>query len=235
MSGPDALSGHARPAACNAGPMAGRWRCLLAVGLALGAVACAGDDDSGPDTTGPDTTGLAGGALTIDALADARSDSCPLPLDDAATAAGVEPAATATGSIETAPMDTTAPTGNTLDVPVLQRLDGVSVSCTATAADGTVDVLLVAGRLDVAGSAGFALLPALSREAALASADLEPIADELSNADVGTDVVLPGDAAVALTRTSVAGAADAALLVWSDDLSRNQVEDVATELDALLR
>jgi hypothetical protein len=201
------------------------------MGLALAAVACSGDDSP----TGPPASPAGeDGAVTIDALGGAAAESCPLPVLAATRAAGLESSGDVTGVVDPAPPDSTTPSGNTLELPVLQRLDGVSVACTATIEGAAVDVVLIAGRLDVAGSSAAALLPALAEDAALGRDQLQPLAEQLADLDVGAAADVPGSLPVALIRTSIEGAADAGLLVSSEGLSRAQVEDIATELDHLL-
>lgn len=96
-------------------------------------------------------------------------------------------------------------------------------------------VLLIAGRDDASTSAALFLLPTLAQAAELTADQLEPIGAGLQGLELGDLADLPGDDPVALIRTSVAGASDAAFLVSSDDLNRSQVEAVAAELDGRIR
>lgn len=215
------------------GPMTSRWKsCVVVVGV-LGLVACSGDDGDSTSTTTATGDAVAG---SFAELAAAPADSCPVAFGDAVSAAGIDDVGDVTGRVNApdAATDDTEDTTAAGDTTPLERLEGVEVSCFATTDGGDAHLLLLAGQLDEPGSTALALFPQLARVAGLTSTELEPIAAAVTEAEPGTPFDLPGDASAALVRTSIDGAADAAYLVWSDGLTRDQVNAIATEVDAVL-
>lgn len=209
--------------------MSRRWSWSVAAACVLATVGCSGDDGGSDATTDPSRD-----RVTIVDLSDFTSGECPLPVYEATGFIANEPSS---GSAETAPPGTVDPAADPRDVPPLQAIDGVSVQCEhAVEAGAVVHFQLVAGRTGAPGSAANVLIPRLVREAELTVDQAESIVATFPDLDLGTPADIPGDDPVALVRLSVEGAADAAVLVWSDDgPAQAEIEDVAIELDGLLR
>lgn len=192
----------------------------VAAGVGVGVVpGCAGERRSSS-------------GITIDTLAAATGTACPVPLDAAVSGSGIERSNASTGQVSVSQaFSQSAATPS--DTTTLDRLAAISVSCTL-ALDGQdgIRLLLVAGRR---GNAGLALLPTVASEAKVDADEIEQVGNDMARNKVGTLVSVPGDAPVAVVSTEIQGASTAWMAVSGPSLSRQQVEQIARQLERRLR
>lgn len=171
--------------------------------------------------------------ITIDTLAASTGTACPVPLDAAATASGVERTNASTGSVQVARSYSSTTTDAPSDTTTLDALNAISVLCSVVLDDGNeVRLLLVAGRQ---GNAGVALLPTIAREADLTADRAQQVGNDLPRTKVGALVSVPGDVPIAVLATEIKGATSSWIMVAGPSLTRLQVEQIARQLDQRLR
>ncbi len=210
--------------------MRGRQLLRLAVGCSALMLAVAGCASAPAKRSG----------ITIETLSASTGTGCPVPLDAAASAAGLDRAGTAAGTVDATRSDSTAaagpaadPAGDPVATSALDAAGGVVVSCAVTLEGGdTLHATLVAVRRDESGTL---LLALITKDAQLDSDVAGQVLNDLSRTKISDLVAIPGGEPVALMHTALAGASSSSLLVSATSLTRRQVEQVALELDRRLR
>jgi hypothetical protein len=166
-----------------------------------------------------------GSSLTVDGLAETGSD-CPVDLDGAVTAAGVEGDA---GPV-TAEVSTGSGEGGQ-DASALDQAGGVYVECTRPVGDGEVTAVVFASEHPGAISL---LLPLLQHDLQLDMDDLPGIVERAQDADEGELIDTGGEGSAAVGRLGVDGAESAILYVSASSApsaaSPTQVRTIAEDL-----